>query len=80
MNVKDIARIIDEKNIEFHFAQYVNIYGVANAKLVPANHLEDLVTDGACFTGFAAVGFGVGPEAPDLMAIPDLDTITILPW
>ena len=80
MNVKDIARIIDEKNIEFLFAQYVNIYGVANAKLVPANHLEDLVTDGACFTGFAAVGFGVGPEAPDLMAIPDLDTLTILPW
>lgn len=80
MNINDIARIADEKNIDFFFAQYVNIYGVANAKLVPAVHLEELVTTGACFAGFAAVGFGVGPEAPDLAAIPDLDTLTILPW
>jgi glutamine synthetase len=80
VNVNDIARIVDEKNIEFFFAQYVNMYGVANAKLVPSNHLEDLVNDGACFAGFAAVGFGVGPDYPDLMAIPDLDTLTVLPW
>ncbi len=80
MNINDIARIADEKGIEFFLAQFVNIYGVANAKLVPTAHLEDLVTTGACFTGFAAVGFGVGPEAPDLTAIPDLDTFTILPW
>jgi len=80
VNVNDIARIVKEKDIEFLFAQYANIYGVANAKLVPANHLEDVVNDGACFAGFAAVGFGVGPDYPDLMAIPDLDTLTILPW
>ena len=80
MNVNDIVRIIKEKDIKFLFAQYVNIYGVANAKLVPANHLEDVVNDGACFAGFAAVGFGVGPDYPDLMAIPDLDTLTVLPW
>lgn len=80
MDIQEIARIAEEKNIEFFFAQFVNIYGVPNAKLVPVAHLEDLVTTGACFTGFAAVGFGVGPEAPDLIAIPDLDTLTILPW
>ena len=80
MDINDIARIAKEKNIDFFFAQYVNMYGVANAKLVPANHLEDMFTDGACFAGFAAVGFGVGPDAPDLAAIPDPDTLTILPW
>jgi len=69
MEIKDIARIAKEKNIDFFFAQYVNMYGVANAKLVPANHLEDMFTDGACFAGFAAVGFSVGPDAPDLAAI-----------
>ena len=80
MDINDVARIVEEKGIDFFFGQFVNIYGVANAKLVPATHLEDLVTDGACFTGFAAVGFGVGPDAPDLAAVPDLDTLTILPW
>ena len=80
MDVKDVAKIINEKNIDFLFGQFVNIYGVANAKLVPAAHLEDLVNTGACFTGFAAVGFGVGPHDPDLAAIPDLDTLTRLPW
>ncbi|MEE9400094.1 MAG: type III glutamate--ammonia ligase, partial [Dehalococcoidales bacterium] len=80
MDIKEVAKIAEEKNIEFFFAQYANIYGVANAKLVPAGHLEDLVNDGAGFAGFAAVGFGVGPDYPDLMAIPDLDTLSILPW
>ncbi len=47
---------------------------------MPSGHLEDLVNDGACFAGFAAVGFGVGPDYPDLMAIPDLDTLSVLPW
>ncbi len=80
MNVKDMTRILTDREIEFIFAQYVNIHGVANAKLVPSGHLEDLVNDGACFAGFAAVGFGVGPDYPDLMAIPDLDTLSVLPW
>ncbi len=80
MNISDVAKIAGEKNIEFFLGQFVNIHGVANAKLVPATHLEDLVTTGACFAGFAAQGFGVGPDFPDLAAIPDLDTLTILPW
>ena len=80
MDIKEVTKAVKEKGIDLFFAQFANIYGVANAKLVPATHLEDMVTTGACFAGFAAVGFGVGPDAPDLAAIPDLDTLTVLPW
>ena len=66
--------------IEFLFAQFVDMHGKPNAKLVPAHHLDDLLSDGAGFAGFAAGDIGQGPDDPDLIAIPDPATLTILPW
>ncbi len=40
--------------IEFLFAQFVDMHGKPSAKLVPAHHLDDLLSDGAGFAGFAA--------------------------
>ncbi len=76
----DVRRIITDKGIEFLFAQFVDMHGKPNAKLVPAHHLDDLLTEGAGFAGFAAGDIGQGPHEPDLIAIPDPTTLTILPW
>jgi glutamine synthetase len=76
----DIRQIVDERGIEFFFAQFVDMHGKPNAKLVPAHHLDDLLTDGAGFAGFAAGDIGQGPHDPDLIAIPDPRSFTILPW
>jgi glutamine synthetase len=76
----DVRGVIEERGIEFLFAQFVDMHGKPNAKLVPAHHLDDLLTDGAGFAGFAAGDIGQGPHEPDLIAIPDPSTLTILPW
>lgn len=76
----DARRIIDERGIEFLFAQFVDMHGKPSAKLVPAHHLDDLLTDGAGFAGFAAGDLGQGPDDPDISAIPDPHSLTILPW
>jgi glutamine synthetase len=76
----DVRRLIDEHGIEFLFAQFVDMHGKPNAKLVPAGHLDDLLADGAGFAGFAAGDIGQGPHDPDLAAMPDLSSFTILPW
>jgi glutamine synthetase len=76
----DVREIVAERNIEFLFAQFVDMHGKPSAKLVPAHHLDDLLTEGAGFAGFAAGDIGQGPHDPDMIAIPDPRSFTILPW
>jgi glutamine synthetase len=71
---------IQRNGIEFLFAQFVDMHGKPNAKLVPAAHLDDLLTDGAGFAGFAAGDIGQQPNDPDLAAMPDVRSLTPLPW
>jgi glutamine synthetase len=78
--VQDVRTLVDELSIEFVFAQFVEMYGKANAKLVPAAHLEDLFAEGAGFAGFAAGEIGQGPHNPDLAAMPDPASFTPVPW
>jgi glutamine synthetase len=75
--VRDLVR---QGEIEFLFAQFVDMHGKPSAKLVPAHHLDDLLSDGAGFAGFAAGDIGQGPHHPDLIAMPDVRSYTPLPW
>ena len=70
-SVEEVRKLVDKMGIEFIFAQFVEMYGKANAKLVPANHLEDVFAEGAGFAGFATGEIGQGPNDPDLAAMPD---------
>ncbi|MHB1838059.1 MAG: type III glutamate--ammonia ligase [Solirubrobacteraceae bacterium] len=79
-NEDDVRRIVRDRGIEFLFAQFVDMHGKPSAKLVPAHHLDDLLSDGAGFAGFAAGDIGQGPDDPDMIAMPDPKTLTILPW
>ncbi len=79
-NDDDVRKAVKDGNVEFLFAQFVDMHGKPSAKLVPAHHLDDLLTDGAGFAGFAAGDIGQGPHDPDIAAIPDPRSLTILPW
>ncbi len=79
-NEDDVRRIVKDEGIEFLFAQFVDMHGKPSAKLVPAHHLDDLLSEGAGFAGFAAGDLGQGPHDPDMIAMPDPTTLTILPW
>jgi glutamine synthetase len=76
----DIRQKVRNREIEFFFAQFVDMYGRPSAKLVPARNLDDLVSDGAGFAGFAAGEIGQVPSDPDIAAIPDIRSFTPLPW
>ena len=79
-SISDVARLSREQGVEFFLASFVELTGASKAKLVPAEHLETLAKEGAGFAGFAAGELGQGPHDPDIAAIPDLDSFTILPW
>jgi glutamine synthetase len=79
-SVDEVRKLARDGGIEFLFAQFVDMHGKPNAKLVPAHHLDDLLSDGAGFAGFAAGDIGQGPHDPDLIAMPDVRSYTPLPW
>ena len=79
-SVEEVRSLVDQMGIEFIFAQFVEMYGKQNAKLVPTTHLEDVFADGAGFAGFATGELGQGPNDPDIAAMPDPATFTPVPW
>ena len=78
--LEKIQRTAKDRGLEFFFAQFVDMYGRPSAKLVPVQSLEDLVAEGAGFAGFAAGEIGQVPADPDIAAMPDLDSFTLVPW
>jgi glutamine synthetase len=78
--LEEVRKVAKGRGVEFFFAQFVDMYGRPSAKLVPAANLDDLANDGAGFAGFAAGEIGQMPSDPDIAAIPDLDSLTLVPW
>src|SRR5581483_2640313 len=78
--LEEVRRLAEERGVEFFFAQFVDMYGRPSAKLVPAASLESLVAEGAGFVRFAVGEVGQLPSDPDIAAIPDLDSLTLVPW
>src|ERR1700704_6500538 len=78
--LEEVKKITQGRGVEFFFAQFVDMYGRPSAKLVPFANIDDLVSDGAGFAGFAAGEIGQMPSDPDIAAMPDLDSFTLVPW
>ena len=62
--VDDVRARAEQDEIEFFFAQFVDMHGKPSAKLVPAQNLDMLFEDGAGFAGFAAGPIGQTPASP----------------
>ena len=80
MTPDEARKWLKETNIKYILAQFVDIHGSAKAKAVPVSHLDDVLTSGAGFAGFAIWGLGMGPHGPDYMAVGDLATLMPIPW
>jgi len=75
-----VTALVAEGGIEFFLCSFVEMGGAPKAKLVPATHLQDMAEGSAGFAGFAAGEMGQGPHDPDMIAIPDFESLAVLPW
>src|SRR5262245_61781819 len=80
LTLDQVRTLVEGKGIEFFLCSFVEMSGAPKAKVVPATHLEEMAREGAGFAGFAAGEMGQGPHSPDMMAIPDFHSLTIVPW
>ena len=75
----DLAKIAKEENIRYFLISFVDLFGGLRAKLVPAGAIGGMQEEGAGFAGFAT-WLDMTPADPDMLAVPDPESLIILPW
>ena len=87
--VKEVRKRINELGIEYIYLQFVSITGKIMGKGIPADHWESVAKKGFqlvygatvnLFTDRAGGYLGYGPEAAELVGIPEPETMMQLPW
>ena len=77
--MSQLARFAADHGIRHFLFSFSDLFGVQRAKLVPASAAAALEADGAGFAGFAS-WLDMTPADPDVLAIPDPASLTVLPW
>ena len=75
----DLAKIAEQEKIAYFLISFVDLFGVQRSKLVPASAIGEMQVTGAGFAGFAT-HLDMSPADPDMFAVPDPESLTILPW
>ncbi|QYX55257.1 glutamine synthetase [Roseovarius sp. SCSIO 43702] len=87
--IKEVRKMIDDKGIEYLYLQFVSVTGKIMGKGIPADHWENIAKKGFqlvygatvnLFTNRAGEYLGYGPEAAELIGIPEPETFMQLPW
>ncbi|MFK7944384.1 MAG: glutamine synthetase family protein [Paracoccaceae bacterium] len=87
--IKAVRKKIDELGIEYLYLQFVSVPGKIMGKGIPADHWENVAMKGFqlvygatmnLFTDRAGNYMGYGPEAAELVGIPEPETFMQLPW
>ena len=87
--VKAVRAKIDELGVEYLYLQFVSVTGKVMGKGIPSDHWETIAEKGFqlvygatvnLFTNRAGDYLGYGPEAAELVGIPEPETMMQLPW
>jgi glutamine synthetase len=87
--VREVRRQIDAEGVEYMYYQFVSVTGRIMGKGIPAAHWENIANKGFQLVyGSTANLFidregnyiGYGPEARELVGVPEPDTFCVLPW
>ena len=80
--MKDLRERLAAQGVHTLVAQFTDLLGVARGKFVPLAHLDDLLTDGASFSGGSIEGSGLPRSGPrsEYRARGAASTARALPW
>jgi glutamine synthetase len=87
--IKQVRALINERGIQYIYYQFVSVTGRIVGKGIPADHWETVAERGFQLVYGATANLfmdrhrryiGYGPEASELVGIPDPETFAQLPW
>jgi glutamine synthetase type III len=73
------SEIAKQRGIKYFLIAFVDLFGTMRAKIVPASAIDGVAKSGAGFAGFAA-WFNMTPADPDVLVMPEPDSLIQLPW
>jgi glutamine synthetase len=73
------SQIAKKKGIRYFLIAFVDLFGSMRAKIVPATAIDQVAKSGAGFAGFAT-WFDMTPADPDVLVMPEPDSLMQLPW
>jgi glutamine synthetase len=77
----ELSATLAAQGVEYVFASFVDIAGRAKSKCVPIQHLPDLMAGHERYTPRGLGNLGqMTPTEDECVAVPDADTLCILPW
>jgi glutamate---methylamine ligase len=74
-----LGAIAKKQGIKYFLISFVDLFGTMRSKIVPATAIDAVARSGAGFAGFAT-WFDMTPADPDILALPDPDSLIQLPW
>jgi len=78
--IEVIKNSLKQKGVKYCIGAYVDIHGIPKGKVVPIEHLQHMAQGSELYTGYALDGLGQSPNDDEIASVPDLDSITQLPW
>ena len=75
----DVKAIVAERNIRFIRLWFTDILGFLKSFAIPAEELQEALTEGVGFDGSSIDGFARVQES-DMVAHPDASTFQLLAW
>jgi glutamine synthetase type III len=75
----DLEKVAKEKGLKYFLISFVDLFGVLRSKLVPVRAIKGMQENGAGFAGFAS-WLDLTPADADMFAVPDPDSLIIMPW
>jgi glutamine synthetase len=79
----DAAAIAEElrgQGVKYAIASYVDMHGVSKSKMVPLDHLGQMLGGSEMFTGAALDGVPQEIHDDEVACMPDPDSRVVLPW
>jgi glutamine synthetase type III len=73
------SELAKKQKIRYFLISFVDLFGTMRAKIVPASAIDDVAEAGAGFAGFAT-WFDMTPADPDVLVMPEMNTLIQLPW
>src|SRR4029079_8714431 len=79
LSADDVLKRVDDDGVEFIRFWFTDIVGQLKSFAVGKEELEEALEQGMGFDGSSITGFNAIEES-DMIAMPDPDTYTVLPW
>ena len=79
MTRKEITKLVKDKDIGFVRLCFTDVLGFLKGFSITADELERVLEEGMGFDGSSVEGFARVEES-DMVARPDPDTFSVIPW